>query len=666
MKKTLLLFLITLLAFCTVMLCVSCKQHTEHSYGEWKVVSEATCTVKGERERECTECGNKQTEEIPMLQHEVENFEVVRAPDCVTDGKKSGVCKLCNQTVEVTVKALGHDVSQTWTVGNATHWHYCARCEAKLDESAHVLKDGVCETCGYCEQVLAELTYELLTDGTYAVTGYTNKEQANAVDIPSTYQGKQVTIVGMMAFMNDKIKSITIAEGITTLKSYCFWGTGIATITLPDSVTVCEKNAFQQSVNLETVNLGCGLTEIPERMFYQCGNLKHINIPDCITSIGNYAFAETGLETFSIKSASINIGKYAFSKCENLQKIIFEEGVENIMSVLSGYHFSNCSNLTEIQLPSTVNTIYKYFFNNAPSLQSIKVDEANETFCSKNGILYDKSLTKIIKVPQGIKGVIDIPEGITSITAETFWYCSGITGINLPNTVKSVGQNAFTATSIKSMVFPDSVKTISKNVFNKCAELKSVHIGSGVTSLTEMFSNCESVIDNITVSDLNEKYKSENNAILSKDGQVLYRANKLGEIPEGVTEISSYAFENNKTLTNITIPENVKYIYRGAFAGCINLAKVTLPQSLWSIDAYCFQNTAISEIVIPKNVKNISCWAFDECTKLTKVTFESTDNWKVTKNGASSTTALEIDVSNAATNAENFLGQYYDYKWERR
>ncbi|MCX4286521.1 MAG: hypothetical protein OSJ68_04420, partial [Clostridia bacterium] len=58
-------------------------------------------------------------------------------------------------------------------------------------------------------------------------------------------------------------------------------------------------------------------------------------------------------------------------------------------------------------------------------------------------------------------------------------------------------------------------------------------------------------------------------------------------------------------------------------------------------------------------------WAFDECKKLEDVVFQDTGNWKVIKNGASSTTAVAVDVTDSKTNAENFLGQYYGYQWNK-
>ncbi len=664
MKKKTLLFLLTLLVFSTALLCVSCKKHTQHTYGEWTTVKQATCTEKGERERVCTECKDKQTEEIEKLEHDIADFEITKQPDCLTNGEKSGVCQLCKQSVRVPIEALGHDSSTEWKFGDNTHWHQCSRCNEKTDESYHSVKDGVCQVCGWQEKITAELTFELLSDGTYAVTGFTN-EEATAVVIPATYQGIAITTIGANAFKSKKnITSVTIPEGITTLKSQCFYGSGITSIVLPDTLTICEEGVFQQS-KLESVTFGAGLSELPKNMFWFCSKLTSVSLPASVTSIGESAFYSSGLTELTVSGQTVNFGKNSF-RSSKLEKIVFAEGVEKITETTSymdtSKPFYSCAKLTEIELPSTVSSIYSYFFT-IPSLKSIKVDEKNAVYSSLDGILYDKAMTTIKKAPEGIEGTVNIPASMTAIPKNAFNQCLKLTAVNLHSAVKTIGENAFSGTKISSMSFPDSVEKITGNIFRSCTELKSVHIGSGLTNIGEMFNGCKSVIDTITVSEENTKYKSVNNAVLSKDGTILYRANKNGDIPEGVVKIAEYAFENNELVTNIIIPEGVERILRGAFSNCTNLVTVKLPSSLRLIESYAFQNTAISEITITEQVVNIECWAFDQCTKLAKVTFANTENWKVTKNGSSSSSAVAVDVTNAETNAENFLGQYYAYRW---
>ena len=79
---------------------------TEHSYGEWSVVKEATCTEKGVEHRLCSICGAEETREIEALGHEFsEYFTVDKAPTVTEEGSKSRHCVRCDEVTDVTVIA---------------------------------------------------------------------------------------------------------------------------------------------------------------------------------------------------------------------------------------------------------------------------------------------------------------------------------------------------------------------------------------------------------------------------------------------------------------------------------------------------------------------------------------------------------------------------------
>lgn len=659
--------LITLSVVVAVLCCatffVACNRHTKHNYGAWTVTKEPTCTEKGLRVRTCIDCGEQQTEDLPLTDHVIADSTVTKEPDCVTAGEETGVCTKCGQSVTVAVDALGHDPLGIWINDANCHWHRCSRCDVHLDEETHNMTDNGCSVCGYGKAIVAQLTFELLSDDTYAVTGYSNSD-ATAVEIPATYNGKAVSTIANKAFyMKFKISSVTIAEGITTLGDSAFYYAPVTKLTIPDSVTNWGNNVFAKCTKLETVVLGKGLTALPNNMFKGCTNLQSVTIPDTVQSIGQYAFAETALTELTLRSPTITFDKYAFQKAQSLEKIVFAEGVETIGAKLSNYAFEDCVNLKEVQLSSTVTSVSSYFWSSMDSLSAIKVAEDNAEFRAVDGILYDKGNSSIVLVPKCVKGVVNVAEGTTTISERAFAYCQEITQINLPDTVTSVGQYAFLATNITSMSFPDSVKTIGDNVFSKCTNLNLVHIGKDVTNINNMFGGLEISLDTLTVSADNATYKSVNNGLLSKDGTKLYYANKLGEIPQGVITFGDYAFENHSEITNITIPEGVKILPRGLFCNCAKLENVTLPQSLVRIGEYAFQGCAIKEITIPASCIEVGVWAFDTCTDLNKVTFVDTTGWKAYPNGSG--TAIDLDVTNAETNAVNFLGDYYQYRWAK-
>ncbi|MBE6110162.1 MAG: hypothetical protein E7194_07055 [Erysipelotrichaceae bacterium] len=73
----------------------------EHSYGEWTVTKEASCTERGKQERECTVCGKKVTEDIPQLAHVDDNeWVIVTAASATSAGQKATHCELCGREMQ--------------------------------------------------------------------------------------------------------------------------------------------------------------------------------------------------------------------------------------------------------------------------------------------------------------------------------------------------------------------------------------------------------------------------------------------------------------------------------------------------------------------------------------------------------------------------------------
>lgn len=644
--------------FMTVMmLCflpiAACQTHTEHTYGEWQTVKEATCIEEGQRVRKCIECGDEQNESIPKVAHKVASLQVIQKPTCIQPGEESGVCSVCEQTVSQPIAALGHDKLTAWSSDADSHWHACSRCDEHLDVGSHQIVNGNCSICEFSEAVLAELTFELLDDGTYTVTGYTN-EDATAVSIPSTYEGVAVTQIAQNAFgSSQQIVSIVIPDSITTIGNFAFWDTGITSITIPDSVTSMGAQMFQQCINLQSVVLGRGLTSIPDSTFSQCSNLNNVEIPNTITSIGKNAFYKTSIKRIVLTSKEITLGKYCFWECSQLEEVVFDEGVETITVNSGSYPFYKPS-AVRVYFSSTVSSIGKNLFSYSDSLQEIEVSQNNQNYASVDGILYDKAVTSIIKVPVGIKGEVNIANGVQEIPSNAFWCCYDITAINIPNTVTKINTEAFGNTNITSISFPDSVRTFGQDIFNSVSTLKSLHLGSGASSgVDAIMRKCTSILDMISVSEQNEKFSSKNNCLLSKDGKTRYISNSQLTIPQGVEKLAHYVFYNNQSITSFVIPEGITTV--DGFSGCSNLINVTLPSTATQIANEAFTNcTSLISIAIPQTVTYIGQGAFYKCSSLTKIIFDDPTGWQRIQFSPSD--AENMDFSDPVANVAFFTG----------
>ena len=228
----------------------------------------------------------------------------------------------------------------------------------------------------------------------------------------------------------------------------------------------------------------------------------------------------------------------------------------------------------------------------------------------------------------GSGGPVDIPatidgKPVTSIGELAFQQCSGITSINIPNSVTSIQQGAFSNCSgLSSITIPSSVTSIENTAFWGCSGLTSITIPSSVTSIgVNVFYGCSGLTD-ITVDSSNPSFCSESGVLFNKDKTTLiyYPLGKTDSytIPDGVTVIEQYAFYCNSKLTSVTIPSSVTSIGENAFQHCTGLTSITIPNGVISIGNFAFGScTGLKSITIPSSVTSIGESAFQFCSKLT-------------------------------------------------
>lgn len=309
------------------------------------------------------------------------------------------------------------------------------------------------------------------------------------------------------------------------------------------------------------------------------GSGGEVEIPDGVTSIGEGAFSGcTDLTSITIPNSVTSIGFLAFFRCTSLTSIDIPDSVTGI----EANAFQDCSDLTSVNIGSgLINMEYNPFVL-CPSLENISVAENNPNFTAESNVLFSKNKTKLIKAAeQGVSGTYIIPNSVTSIGESAFSGCTDLTGITIPNSVMSIGTYAFSnCTSLNSVIIPDGITDICEGTFSGCTGLTSITIPDSITSSGfNAFFDCGEIKE-VYITDIVawcnvSFYWTTSNPLYN--GANLYLNGELVEnlvIPDGVTIINYFAFNNYKNLTSITIPSSITSIGGSAFSGCIGLKDV--------------------------------------------------------------------------------------------
>ena len=220
-----------------------------------------------------------------------------------------------------------------------------------------------------------------------------------------------------------------------------------------------------------------------------------------------------------------------------------------------------------------------------------------------------------------------IKKGITSIGEYAFYNSNNIVSVSIGNNVKEIGLGAFFGcTGLASLTIPDSVTSIGDDAFYGCEGLTRVSIPDSMTSIGwGAFDDC-SGLKEVHITDLSAWCNISFSNYVSNPlyyAHNLYLNNRLITelvIPDSVTNISIFAFENCTGLTSVTISDSVTSISKSAFEDCTGLTRVTIPDSVTNIGDSAFENCAdLTSVTIPTSVTSIGNDAFSGCTGLKEV-----------------------------------------------
>lgn len=119
-----------------------------HSFGDWQVVSPATCTADGSRQRVCTRCGAVEVQTLPAAGHKFGEWTTTKKPTCTETGTEKRTCSVCSKEETRVIAALGHTPGTEVFVGEKYHWNICKVCDKAVNETEHTYVNGIQCVCG--------------------------------------------------------------------------------------------------------------------------------------------------------------------------------------------------------------------------------------------------------------------------------------------------------------------------------------------------------------------------------------------------------------------------------------------------------------------------------------------------------------------------------------
>ena len=258
----------------------------------------------------------------------------------------------------------------------------------------------------------------------------TNGGKVSWVEIKGTVKGETFVVDG-----NWQVAIDTSTEGALDLSQVWSESGGKGT---HYQVTGIGPTAFDGCSGLTSVKIPNSVTSIGMLAFHECSGLTSITIPNKMTSIEQFTFTNCrSLSSITIPNSVTSIGPYAFAWCTSLTSLTLSSNVESIMDNA----FRGDSSLISLTIPSKVSFIGPYAFQECYGLTSMVVETGNKNYDSRencNAIIETATNTLLA----GCQNTV-IPNSVTSIGENAFYFCLTLTSIVIPSSVKSIGKRAF-------------------------------------------------------------------------------------------------------------------------------------------------------------------------------------------------------------------------------
>ena len=284
------------------------------------------------------------------------------------------------------------------------------------------------------------------------------------------------------------------------------------------------------------------------------------------------------------------IGNDAFYGCKN---IVSEVVIPDSVLSIGKESFRLCSQIPSVYVGRGLNKIGERAFQDCSAMKVFRVSPDSDSYGSKEGILYNKDFSRVEYCPPAFQvHNIEIPNTVKVIGQNSFLYCKEITGdLIIPDSVTEIEASAFKGcTNLKGVLkLGEAVQSIDEYAFDACGFQCSLSIPESVESIGDFaFCLCSGLTGNLTIPGSVKTIGTNAFAWTGFNGKLTLK--------EGVESIGSTAFYNISGLTEIaSLPDSLKNIDSQAFKQCANIS---------------------GELVLGTGIEKLGGWVFSDCKKL--------------------------------------------------
>ncbi len=336
-------------------------------------------------------------------------------------------------------------------------------------------------------------------------------------------------------------------------------------------------------------------------------NVEQLTFPDTLEKMygGNFRrFAK--VKELHIPGSIKNFG-CSLQNAGSLEKLYFDEGVEEISANMMVY---GCSNLSEIDLPSTLKMISgSGAFEGATALTGIEFPK---------DVAFSDTITGVFEDCTSLTSV-SLPASVTKIPSHMFDGCTSLTSVTALSEIESIGDGAFrNCSSLTGIDFPGTLTSIGSSAFQGCASLVSVPNLSKVTKMGwGAFYECKKLQASVDLSSLQNipdnafcytpvKIVGLCDSLRSIGDWAFIQSNVAVQLPRTLEKIGNYAFYYGTLPEQFSIPDSVTSVGTAAFSGVDGVKDVTIGRGLTKIPSGMFDGSTVQKITIENSMDDIT------------------------------------------------------------